>query len=78
MANNDSEVSEEEADPAEELDESVRIVSGWVIILHPTGNHHLKKRDDFFSFDQIISYQLNEQHQDLDVDHLGRKEPGDR
>jgi len=34
--NEESPETEEEADPAEELDESVRIVNGWMMILHPT------------------------------------------
>ena len=33
--------AEKKADPSKELDEGVRIVSSWMIVLDSTGHHHL-------------------------------------
>ena len=36
--------AEQKADPAKELDEGVRIISCWMIVLDSTRNHHLQSK----------------------------------
>ena len=42
--NEESPESKEKADPAKELDEGVRIISCWMIVLDSTRNHHLQAK----------------------------------